>query len=120
MRWFPTPARSGLPRSGAFSVRFAGATMANVCESCGEAYADDRSVCSNDGHVLAAWSVATLRARGQVPNASDRPAGVAVGEAVAPRVEPALQPPGPELSVGRLLSDRYLLVQQIGVGGFGV
>jgi hypothetical protein len=88
--------------------------MANVCESCGEAYPDGRRICSNDGHVLAAWSVATQRGRGQGLNP---PAGPAVPAASDP--EPRDQP-GVDLTVGRLLSERYLLVQQIGVGGFGV
>jgi hypothetical protein len=91
--------------------------MANVCESCGEAYADDRRICINDGHLLAAWSVATLRGRGQSPAA---PAGGAVGGGASPQSEPRDDPSPTDLTVGRLLSDRYQLVQQIGVGGFGV
>src|SRR5688572_24218883 len=93
--------------------------MANVCESCGEAYPDERRICGNDGHVLAAWSVATLRGRGQGLNAPAQPAGPAI-PAAASDSQQQDHPPGVDLTVGRLLSERYLLVQQIGVGGFGV
>ena len=86
--------------------------MARVCESCGETYGDERAVCPNDGQTLLTWEVVTLRARA-FPVA-------AVGGAPAANAGEAGSPAPPGLAPGRLLSERYLLVQQIGVGGFGV
>ena len=88
--------------------------MARICEFCGEAYADDRTVCGNDGRPLESWGVATLRLHGQSLKVAAARAGVADPSDPQEHVAHA------ELRSGRVLSDRYLLMEPIGVGGFGV
>jgi hypothetical protein len=88
--------------------------MARICEFCGEAYADDRAVCGNDGRPLESWGVATLRLHGQSLKVAAARAGAADPSDPQEQVAP------PELRAGRVLSNRYMLMETIGVGGFGV
>jgi tRNA A-37 threonylcarbamoyl transferase component Bud32 len=89
--------------------------VARICKSCGEAYADDRNVCSIDGQPLDLWTAAAEQAMAETVTAA-RSIGA---HRHASSEEPA-PTPATDLRVGRTLAGRYLLEEEIGIGGFGV
>src|SRR5262249_8810206 len=95
--------------------------MAQICKSCGETYGDDAALCSIDGQPLEPWTAGFARAMARTLTAESG-AGSRTGAATQTGALPLSQPlaPPPDLAAGRILSGRYLLEAQIGVGGFGV